>query len=436
MTRILTVVSAIMFFAIPLFSQNTWTKQTSGYSENFRKVVFSDSLYGWIAGDSGLIVNTTNGGNNWVTQKRNPNDYIIDISFLNRLYGWCIAWRISGSNMQSIIYSTTNGGNNWTTTVYPDSTTLLNTVYFLNSSTGFLGTTYSSTKSILKTTNGGNNWYPANVDTNFAASFPVKTFKFIDSNTGIAAGGYLDVCGVVWKTTDGGISWTSGMVGSEPYNSIAFPNTNTVVIAGGDYEYGVSINYSTNRGVNWNTYFTGYFGIGYSLSFRTATEGWIATGFSQMFLKSTNSGLSWVNEDTPDSTAIYSLTFPNQRTGWAVGDNGAILKFSGDPIGIIINEGKLPDSYSLSQNYPNPFNPSTVIRYQLSVVSYVLLKVYDLQGREVKTLVKERLNAGTYEVKFDARLGGSSSELTSGVYFYSLSANGKVIQTRKMVVLK
>ena len=62
-------------------------------------------------------------------------------------------------------------------------------------------------------------------------SFPVKTFKFIDSNTGIAAGGYLDVCGVVWRTTDGGINWSSSTVGSEPYNSIAFPNSNTVVIS-------------------------------------------------------------------------------------------------------------------------------------------------------------------------------------------------------------
>ena len=436
MTRILTVAAVIIFFTVPLFSQNTWVKQTPGYSENLKKVIFVDSLYGWVAGDSGIIIHTSNGGNNWVTQKRNPAEYIFDFFFLNRLYGWGIAWRTSGTMMQSLLYSTTNGGNSWTASVYTDSTTLLNTVYFLNSSTGFLGTTYSSTKSILKTTNGGNNWYPANVDTNFAASFPVKTFKFIDSNTGIASGGFLDICGVVWRTTDGGNNWSSNTVGSEPYNSIAFPNSNTVVISGGDYEYGVSICYSSNRGLNWNTYFTEYFGIGYSLSFRTGTEGWISTGFSKMFLKTVNAGLSWTNEDTPDSTAIYSLTFPNQRTGWAVGDNGAILKFSGDPIGIINNEGKLPDTYSLSQNYPNPFNPSTVIRYQLSVVSDVMLKVYDVQGREVKTLVKDRLNAGMYEVTFDARLGGSSMELTSGVYFYRLYADGKVIQTRKMVVLK
>jgi photosystem II stability/assembly factor-like uncharacterized protein len=430
MLRILIVVTALMIFASPLFPQNTWTKQTSGYNENFKRVVFTDSLYGWIAGDSGLIVSTTNGGNSWYTQNRNTNDYLVDIFFLNRLYGWSIAWRIAGSTMQSIIYSTTNGGHNWITTVYPDSTTLLNTVYFLNSLTGFLGTTYSSTKSILRTTNGGTNWYPANVDSNFAASFPVKAFRFMDASTGIASGGYLDVCGVVWKTTDAGVTWSSNTVGSEPYNSIAFPNSNTVVIAGGDYEYGVSINYSTNRGADWSTYFTGYFGIGYSLSFRTNTEGWISTGFSQMFLKTANSGATWINENTPDSTAIYSLTFPNQRTGWAVGDNGAILKFSGNPIGIINTENNLPGLYSLSQNYPNPYNHSTVINYRISLSAEIKIKVFDVMGKEVAELVNKRQLPGTYRITFN------EDGLPSGVYYCRLIADNNVIQTRKMVLMK
>lgn len=89
----------------------------------------------------------------------------------------------------------------------------------------------------------------------------------------------------------------------------------------------------------------------------------------------------------------------------------------------------LPAAFSLSQNYPNPFNPATTIGYQLSAVSHVTLKVYDLLGREVATLVNDEHPAGSYIVTFDA------AGLASGVYIYKMHA-GEFVQTRRMVLLK
>ncbi|MBK9096854.1 MAG: T9SS type A sorting domain-containing protein [bacterium] len=86
-------------------------------------------------------------------------------------------------------------------------------------------------------------------------------------------------------------------------------------------------------------------------------------------------------------------------------------------------------NYKLFQNYPNPFNPNTVIGYQLSVISNVTLKVYDVLGNEIATLVNEEKLAGTYEVNFDA------AGLPSGLYLYKLSA-GDMFQIKKMVLLK
>ncbi len=88
-----------------------------------------------------------------------------------------------------------------------------------------------------------------------------------------------------------------------------------------------------------------------------------------------------------------------------------------------------PRSFTLLQNYPNPFNPTTAISYQLSAGSEVSLRVYDILGRLVATLVQGRQNAGTYRVTFNAK------GLTSGVYFYRLEAGDRSM-TRKMVVLK
>ncbi len=134
----------------------------------------------------------------------------------------------------------------------------------------------------------------------------------------------------------------------------------------------------------------------------------------------------WV---TPDGKYMF---FNSAKTGdlaynayWV--DSKVIDRFK--PVGIIKTGENVPDGFRLEQNYPNPFNPRTVIRCQLPVVSNVLLIVYDVQGREVQTLVNDRLQAGTYEVTFDG------SMLNSGVYFYKL-ISGKFTETKSMVLTK
>jgi len=98
---------------------------------------------------------------------------------------------------------------------------------------------------------------------------------------------------------------------------------------------------------------------------------------------------------------------------------------------------ELPEEFILEQNYPNPFNPSTSIQYTISVKQFVQLKVYDILGGEVVTLVNEEQPAGIYEVEFSTTGGPASSikNLASGIYFYKLTA-GDFVQTRKMVLLK
>jgi hypothetical protein len=92
-------------------------------------------------------------------------------------------------------------------------------------------------------------------------------------------------------------------------------------------------------------------------------------------------------------------------------------------------EESVVNKFSLEQNYPNPFNPSTVISYQLPVSSVVTLKVYDLLGNEVVTLVNKEKSVGSYEIEFDA------AGLTSGIYFYKLTA-GNFTETKKMLLMK
>lgn len=95
----------------------------------------------------------------------------------------------------------------------------------------------------------------------------------------------------------------------------------------------------------------------------------------------------------------------------------------------VLEEEIFPSTFFLNQNYPNPFNPSTSIQYQIAGISQVTLKVYDVLGNEVATLVNEAKPAGSYEVNFNA------SKLSSGIYFYRLQA-GTFLKTKKMILMK
>lgn len=99
------------------------------------------------------------------------------------------------------------------------------------------------------------------------------------------------------------------------------------------------------------------------------------------------------------------------------------------PMGLISNNSELPNVYSLNQNYPNPFNPVTKINFNVPKQGFVSLKVFDVLGREVRTLVNEIQEPGSYSVDFNG------TALTSGVYFYRLESNG-FVDIKKMTLIK
>ena len=118
------------------------------------------------------------------------------------------------------------------------------------------------------------------------------------------------------------------------------------------------------------------------------------------------------------------------KIGWSGGVNDSIYKWAAIPVGVKDKQiAALPDKFILNQNYPNPFNPSTTINFSIPISAFVALKVYDILGREVATLVNEEKSSGSYEVVFNA------SNLSSGIYFYRLQASDYV-QTRKLVLIK
>ncbi len=428
----------ILFCLIDLaFSQpaSVWIKQTnSPTTYNLKKVFFVDSLYGWIIADSGLVFRTSDGGQNWIQQYSNSSLNFQDIFFLNRYKGWALAWHYDYNIYGSYIFSTTNGGLNWSSYLYPDTMVYANVITFTSETNGYLGLVFPRPRVLLYTTNGGLNWLPSEIAQGLVSNFPITGISFINQNTGIAVGGYIDITGVVWQTTNAGLYWVSQPVGAEPLWDICILDSNNLFASGGDFEYGISISHSTDFGSNWTYSWLEIFGMGLSIDFRTPNEGWIASGFSEKLVYTTDAGARWQDIESPDSTMITSLVFPNSYTGWAVGEQGTILKYSVSSSGINNKYSEIGD-YSTVYNYPNPFNSSTTIRYQVLYPSFVKIELFDINGKHIKTLREEYQNTGTYNFKFYA------DDLPSGTYFYRLNIkqnyDGKeFLKSGKMVLVK
>lgn len=425
------VVSYLIFTAIVGYGQEYWLEKPSPTTKWFYDCFLVDTLYGWASGDSGMIVHTSNGGQNWVLQSTGiVFPPVENLFFLNRNIGWGIAndYLFYGT----IILRTTNGGINWTNYRFPDTTVVINTVHFLDSQTGFMS---GYTGRIFKTINGGQNWNEMFVDTAYCPQlyiFPKTRFNFINSQTGFVCGGQRDIQGMIWRTSNGGANWYTYCVSAEPLVDIKAINSTKVISCGGDPEYGATFGYTQNGGLSWTNITPGFFGIATRLAFRTPAELWLPLSIEPSWAVSLDSGnfnTQWQIIPTPDSSRIYAAQFVTPTYGWAFGYGGVILKYNVNVIGISGQNNNFPVKNLLYQNYPNPFNPSTMISYYLSRQEFVKITIYDLQGREVMRIIEGIKQQGTHRYNF------ISNGFASGVYIYKISA-GKFTDTKKMVILK
>ncbi|MEP7146376.1 MAG: T9SS type A sorting domain-containing protein [bacterium] len=429
MPKIFIIILIFISTQTKLHSQEYWLKQQSPTINNLSVCFFTDSLRGWIGGDSGIIIHTTNKGQSWSFQKTGVTYNINSIFFLNERNGYALSWEIDFNPPNFFgtrILSTSNGGESWSNYLFPDTNLFLNTIYFRDSLNGYIGGTGGK---IYYTTNAGNTWALGVIDSGLVLGFPVKEIKFINADNGFAVGGGFDIAGVIWNTTNGGVSWNTRIVGPEPLNDIHIFDPLNIIAVGGDYEYGSSNVKTSNGGIVWNYDELGVFGIPSAIAFRTHNEAWVPLSIVDKFLLSFNGGSNWEVIDTPDSSIIVDMFFSDQRNGWAVGNNGVILKYNSELVGITTHNIELPESIQLYQNYPNPFNPATIINYDLHYTGIVKLEIFNITGARVATLVNQKQNAGSYSIEWNAE------NFPSGIYYYKLGT-GESIKTRKLVLLK
>ena len=367
---------------------------------------------------------------------------------------------VAGENsiFQPLFGKTTDSGVNWDFTAFylNNNEGRATGVDFTDLNTGYVSArVWDGTGAIAKTTDGGNNWN-STIFSNplWSVDFPISGA----SQVGYAVGDQ----GTLLKTNDAGMNWLSQQSGTTfRLNKVHFKDFDFGFAVG---ENGIILK-TTTGGVPVPVELTSFTASVQSkiiyLSWSTATET-NNQGF-EILRKALNEDDGWNNlgfvpgHGTTTETQQYSFT-DNDVSAGKYQYRLKQIDFDGsfEYSNVIEVEIGSPDEFNLSQNYPNPFNPSTKIKFTIPSVtlspdknginsiegSAVTLKVYDILGNEIATLVNEEKPAGSYEVEFDGH-SNEGQNLPSGVYFYQLKAGNPstssgqgFIQTKKMVLMK
>jgi photosystem II stability/assembly factor-like uncharacterized protein len=350
--RIILVIVFIFSWTLhPAWSQGSWERADIPTENHMRSVFFSDSLYGWISGDSGIMLHSNDGGNNWVFQDMGTENKIVDVFFLDRETGWAVSWNYDPF-FGTLIHKTTDGGENWTSQPYPEENIFINHILFFDTLNGWMG---GSPHALARTYDGGTSWDQANVDTSTLAFFPVLKIEFYNEQYGYASGGMFDIAGVTWSTSDGGNSWSAIKPEDAPADEVhglyAFDSV-TVLGSGGDPElgYGVGMIRTHDGGEKWEYEELSMPGAAYDLDFRNDTEAWAPLGVNQKLIYSLDAGTTWTRIDSPDNTSIFDMIFPDSLHGYGIGYNGSFIRYIPKPVGVSENS---EEEIELMV-YPNP----------------------------------------------------------------------------------
>lgn len=410
---LLMIISVIYIISNTIYAQSGWFQQNSGTTFDLKDVQFLNLNTGFAVGNNasggaGILLRTTDGGTTWTSIYNNPSQLLYATYFNDANTG-----SITGASPNHI-QRTTNGGSSWTTQLNSVPSSILKILYINSSSATAISSSF-----IYSTTNSGTNWI-SKLSLNEAG---YSDIAFINANTGFVVGS-----NGVGKTTNGGVNWTSGgAIGS--FLGISNLDGLNILCCG----YTVSgIKKSTDGGNNFFTVLDGsiFNTIFTSIKYLDINNA-VSVGENGKIIKSSNSGINWVQQQSNVTSNLNRVFFVNSLTGWIVGNGGVILKTTtgGVTVGINPITTNIPNAYVLEQNYPNPFNPSTSIAWKLPTSEFVTIKIYDENGKEISTLVNESLRAGEYKINFDG------DKLASGIYFYCINA-GEFINSKRMVLVK
>lgn len=391
-----------------------------------------------LVGQDGLAMRTVDGGDTWTVLATNVTNNLKSNDFYSYLDNG-VEQRIHlavGEN--GLILKSVDDGTTWEAKT-SGTTEHLNDVFIL---TRMLTVACGDNGTLLYSSDFGESWVivPTNSTENFASVIFIE-----GENQNISREQYLiELRGIV-TGSNGTILVSKGINGgfvpaqtgtTEKINSVFYAGANIVFAAGNTG----TILQSTDKGENWVPVVSGTTENINKIKFLDNGSTAVASCDNGVILNSQDAGATWTVVPTNTTNDLFAVSFSSAAFGITVGEGGTELYstdagltwINKEETQMVASSKNAPD-VNLMQNYPNPFNPSTIISYSLPFDAQVSVKIYDMLGKEVRTLVSTQQNSGTYNVSFNA------SNMASGIYFYVLrasSGSNEMTKTMKMILTK
>lgn len=359
----------------------TEPNQVGGEAGWNNAMAWTDANHGWFGTNSNKVYRTTDGGATWLSASTTGANSV-SVSFADNLNGM-VGYSLTSAST-SLMARTTNGGSSWIAVTGASSSTSA----YVGAAPGSSYVWYrDAANNMRRSVQGGTSgtW-----QTQYLPPITgiVSALAFLDSSTG-------------WASTESGEIMKLGTYAAAPVITTPAKITAT---NGSLYYYDVGA-----AGIPSPKYYLTEYPVGMTMDSVTGVIGWTPDATGDFFVS-----LYAVNSLGTDEQSFTIHVDPPSNIG--------------DP-----TEG-LPKTYALRPNYPNPFNPGTSIRYDLPRESRVSIRIYNLIGQEVRTLVDGIQQPGRREIYWDAS-DNSGHRVSSGVYFYRIIAD-QFTQTRKMVLMK
>jgi len=372
---------------------------------NINDINFISVNNGWICTQSGKLYRTINSGDSWEEQLQNNNIPLNSLYFQSSSLGWI-------STGDGKIFNTTNAGNTWVKQI----TDFTKSIYAIAMTSGTNGVSVCEGGVVLRTNNGGGPFgtftqvfrhsdFSKPIYANATTLDTIKVDSLINEEN-ITVTGIKIFIDTVLNSVDSNLTFVLTHCGI---------NDTVIYKVGGSGNnfIGTILSDDANQQIeNGHAPFTGTYKPSRPLSILNNTK------FSGKWILSIyHTGYEAVNNPL--------LTGVIKSWGIAITYNRVYPLIMGNGN----NTSTTASKYTLSQNYPNPFNPVTKIQYSVPVTSFVTMKIYDIMGREVATLVSAEMKKGSYSVSFDG------SKLGSGIYFCKMATN-EFSDTKKMILIK
>lgn len=408
----------ILFYASNGVAQQQWRVLDSGVDVHLYEIQFLDAEYGYVCGDQGTVLKSTDAGSTW-TNVNVPSTYPVRaLCFISKSEGWVVTGDLDNSDASGQIWKTSDGGSTWVQQVFSSTRARLG-VSFVSSTTGWACGARNGPLDIDATTDGGATYSSQSSASIFGWTYGIRAVS-VDTVWSVGGTYFPALSGFILYSTNGGNQWLQRATGNIPFlYALDFVDDRTGFTVG---EQG-SVYATSDAGGTWVPRNTGIVNVLRSVSFSDPMHG-LVCGDGGSILRTSDGGEQWLDESLSSGIDLNGIFALDADRAWAVGNNGSILRFDN---ATHVTSETVADDFRVIV-FPVPAEGSVMFHFEADALdmNMITVRVFNTNGVEVFRV----------EELASSRLVVDRRNIGHGVFFYDVLRGEERLHTGRFIMLK